>query len=165
MIFLTHVCARCLKYVTCNRKLFFNNLNFLQQNKNPQKKGQKKNLFQDSHALRIACATEGSLDHCCVSRRSGASQVYVHSLVIDLGHGTFVASAHLSPFFSSLHLSSLFCQCLPSTLLVLFQLFLLISSLHLFFKIKMFMAENSFFLFSFLCFYSHFPNVFLVKEI
>ena len=31
--------------------------------------------------------------------------------------GTFVASAHLSPFFSSLHLSSIFFQCLPLTLL------------------------------------------------
>ena len=37
-----------------------------------------------------------------------ASLVYVHAVVIDLGRGTLVASAHLSPFFSSLHLSHLF---------------------------------------------------------
>ena len=103
-------------------KIFFDNLNFLQQNKIPQKKRTKKNLFQDSLTLRIACAIESSLDHCCVSRLSWAGQVYVHLLVIDLGPGTFGASAHLSPFFSSLHLSPLFFQCLPLTLFVLFQL-------------------------------------------
>ena len=77
-----------------------------------EKKNRQK-LIQDSHAMRIACAIEGSLDHCCVSRRSWASQVYVHSLVIDLGPRTFVASVHLSPFFllssslfSSLSMSS-----------------------------------------------------------
>ena len=43
---------------------------------------QKKNLFQDSHALRIACANEGPLDHCCVSWRCWESQVCVHSVVI-----------------------------------------------------------------------------------
>ena len=63
------------------------------------KKHFEKKLFQDPHALRIACAIEGSLDHCCVSWRSWASQVDVHSFVIDLGCGTSVASSRLSPFF------------------------------------------------------------------
>ena len=49
--------------------------------------------------LRIACANEGPLDHCCVSWRSRVSQVCVHSVVIDPGRGTSVASSHLSPFF------------------------------------------------------------------
>ena len=53
------------------------------------------------HALRIACAIEGSLDHCCVSRRGWrgwSSQVYVHSVVIDFSRATSVASCHLFPF-------------------------------------------------------------------
>ena len=58
-------------------------------------------LFQDPHALRIACAIEGSLDHCCVSWRSWASQVHVHSVVIDLGCGAPLASCRLSPLFFS----------------------------------------------------------------
>ena len=61
----------------------------------------EKNLFQDSHALRIACAIESHLDHCCVSWRGWASQVYVHSVVIDLGRGTSVASGRLSLCFLS----------------------------------------------------------------
>ena len=59
------------------------------------------NLIVYPHALRIACAIEGFLDHCCVSRRrwrGWSSQVYVHSVVIDLGRATSVASSHLSPF-------------------------------------------------------------------
>ena len=59
----------------------------------------KKNLFQDSHTLRIACALESPLHHCCMSWRSWASQVSVPSVVIDLGRGTSVASNHLSHFF------------------------------------------------------------------
>ena len=58
----------------------------------------KRNLFPDSHALRIACANEGPLDHCCVSWRSRVSQVCVHSVVIDPGRGTSVASSRLSTF-------------------------------------------------------------------
>ena len=145
-------------------KNVFDNLNFLQQNKIPQKK--QKNLFQDSLALRIACAIEGSLDHCCVSRLSWASQVYVHLLVIDRGPGTFVASAHHSPFFSSLHLSSLFFQCLHLTLFVLFSFFFFSD----FFASLVLQNQNvhgrkfHLFLCSSLCFYSHFPLVFLVKE-
>ena len=50
----------------------------------------EKNLFQDSHALRIACAIAACRD-------GWASQVYVHSVVIDLGRGTSVASSRLSP--------------------------------------------------------------------
>ena len=59
----------------------------------------KEKILQDSHVLRIACANEGPLDHCCVSWRSRVSQVCVHSVVIDPGRGTSVASSHLSPFF------------------------------------------------------------------
>ena len=85
-------------------KIVFTNLNFLQQNKIPQKKkDRKKNLFQYSHALRIACALEGSLDHCCVSRLGWASQVYVHSVVIDLGPRDIRC---ISPSLSSFLLSS-----------------------------------------------------------
>ena len=58
----------------------------------------REKLFQDPHALGIACAIEGSFDHCCVSWRSWASQVHVHSFVIDPGCGTSVASSRLSPF-------------------------------------------------------------------
>ena len=54
---------------------------------------QKKNLFQDSHALRIPCAIESPLDHCCVSWRTWASKVYVHSVVIDLGRGHLLHQA------------------------------------------------------------------------
>ena len=64
-----------------------------------KKNSLKRKIFQDSHALRIACANEGPLDHCCVSWRSRVSQVCVHSVVIDPGRGTSVASSHLSPFF------------------------------------------------------------------
>ena len=53
----------------------------------------KKNLFQDSHALRIPCAIESPLDHCCVSWRTWASKVYVHSVVIDLGRGHLLHQA------------------------------------------------------------------------
>ena len=41
----------------------------------------------------------------------------VHSVVIDLVRGTSVAPAHLFLLFSSLHLSSLFFQCLSLILL------------------------------------------------
>ena len=64
----------------------------------------EKTLFLNSHALRIACAIEGSLDHCCVSRRSWASQVYVHSVVIHWSRrrGTTVAPGRIVslPFWS-----------------------------------------------------------------
>ena len=86
------------------------------------------------------------------------------SLISAPGH-----SLHqpISLLFSPLYISHLFSVNVFLRPFLFFSscCFLLISSLHLFFKIKMFMAENSFFLFSFLCFYSHFPNVFLVKEI
>ena len=59
----------------------------------------RKNLFPDSQALRIPCAIESPLDHCCVSWRSWASPVHVHSVVIDLGRGTSVTSSHLSLSF------------------------------------------------------------------
>ena len=55
----------------------------------------EKNLFQDSHALRIACAIAACRD-------GWASQVYVHSVVIDLGRGTSVASGRLSPLKKNL---------------------------------------------------------------
>ena len=58
-----------------------------------KKKPFKKNLFQDSHALRIPCAIESPLDHCCVSWRTWASKVYVHSVVIDLGRGHLLHQA------------------------------------------------------------------------
>ena len=145
----------------CVQKLSFE---FSSKKKSPLKK--KKNLFQDSHALRIACANESPLDHCCVSCRCWASNVYVHSVVIHLGRGTSVASSRLSPFFfwfsfcffwESLIVKKMFCECLSlpfcsfsnvsNTFLTSFGRF--------FSKIKILMAENSFFLFSFSCFYSH----------
>ena len=77
------------------------------------------NLILYPRGLRIACAVEGFLDHCCVSRRrwrGRSSQVYVHSVVIDLGRATSVASSHLSPslcvFFAQnrLHVKKIFPQ-------------------------------------------------------
>ena len=61
------------------------------------KRKEKNTYFKIHNALRIACAIEGPLDPCCVSRRSWASQVHVHSVVIDLGRETSVASGRLSP--------------------------------------------------------------------
>ena len=60
----------------------------------------REKLCQDPHALRIACAIEGSLDNCCVSWRGWAGPVHVHSIVIDLGRGTSAASRRLSLLFS-----------------------------------------------------------------
>ena len=60
----------------------------------------EKTLFLNSHALRIACAIEGSLDRCCVSRRSWASQVQVHSVDIHWPRhrSTSVESGRISSF-------------------------------------------------------------------
>ena len=77
-----------------------NHLNFLQKKNLLQRK--EKNLFQDSHALRIPCAIESALDHCCVSWRSWASPVHVHSVVIDLARGHLLHQAishRFSAFF------------------------------------------------------------------
>ena len=57
------------KYFIVFRSFFFGThvcVCYMQQ-EIKKKKTEKKKL-QDSHALRIACAIEGSLDHCCVSR-------------------------------------------------------------------------------------------------
>ena len=74
-------------------RIFFKKKTSLQKKK-------RKNLFQDLHALRVPCAFETPLDHCCVSWRSWASKVYVHSVVIDLGRGHMLHQA-ISQLFSA----------------------------------------------------------------
>ena len=82
--------------------------------------------------MRIACAIEGFLDHCCVSKRGWrcwSSQVCVYSVVIDLGHATSVASSHFSLFLFlfpkiGFMFKIFFSKFLSLTLSIIYQLFL-----------------------------------------
>ena len=63
------------KHILIQKNLSKNyHLNFLQKKK--PLIWRKENKFQDSHALRIACAIERSVDHCGVSWRGWPSQVF-----------------------------------------------------------------------------------------
>ena len=127
----------------------------------------KKNLFQNSHALRIPCAIESPLDHCCVSWRSWASPVHVHSVVIDLGRGHLLHQAISHPdsvFFQKKKRKEKKAPCEKNvmqmsffTLLFFFQFFEHFSDFFasIVLQNQKFHGRNRFFLFSPPCFYSH----------
>ena len=111
--FWTHVCARCWKYVTCNTKLFL--IIWIFFNKIPQKKEQKK--LTSIFARVEDRVRDWRLSWPLLRVATSLSQSGLCALTCHWSRPRDIRciSPSLS-FFSSLHLSSLFFQCLPLTL-------------------------------------------------